>query len=350
MSALERFHWLSMATKLARAAESFSKEIWLDVALVIEDELLSIFYPGREVFGRDDLRGIDLVARDAIVKRLQERRYYLQAVDQWLSENQGHAKATTVASLRSGVQAELEATLYRRPFEVMTNSQLVEVLTQAGYSEAEASMAAAQIGVSVDRNGRVAELWQDVRRKFTDQHDYKVSAKARELLEFVTALILRFLAFRANVGVNTDPAGEYVFRRGSDLPVEHDLQLDFLKFLHSNDAPSFRAEARDSGGGRADIAIEYRDVQTIIEVKKDDNVPDNAALASRYAGQASGYLTTSVRFGFLLVLDLTDRSGHQPNIAEQISVERKVPEGSTTEYRIVVARIQGRRKTPHELR
>jgi hypothetical protein len=85
-------------------------------------------------------------------------------------------------------------------------------------------------------------------------------------------------------------------------------------------------------------------------VKRDDNVPDNAALASRYAGQASGYLTTSVRFGFLLVLDLTDRSGHQPNIAEQISVERKVPEGSTTEYRIVVARIQGRRKTPHELR
>ncbi|TIQ76288.1 MAG: hypothetical protein E5X44_33225, partial [Mesorhizobium sp.] len=123
-----------------------------------------------------------------------------------------------------------------------------------------------------------------------------------------------------------------------------------LKFLTTSDAPSFRAEARDSGGGRADIAIEYRGVKSIVEVKKDDNVPDHAALAKRYAGQATGYLTTGVRFGFLLVLDLTDRSGHQPHISEQISVERKVPDGSEVEYHIVVARIQAKRKTPHDLR
>lgn len=350
MSALERFHWISMATRLARAAQSLSKEIWLDVALVIEDELLSIFYPGKEIFSREDASGIDLVARDAVVMRLQQRRYYLQAVDQWLSENQGHAKAIAVTSLRNDIQAALEASLHRRPFEDTTSSRLVEVLTEAGFSEAVASMATSQLGVSIDRNGRVAELWQTVMRQFADQHNCKEPTNAQDLLMFLTTLILRFLDFRANVGVNTDPASEYIFRRGPDLPVEQDLQLDFLKFLHSNDAPSFRAEARDTGSGRADIAIEYRGVQTIIEVKKDDNVPGNAALADRYAGQATGYLTTGVQFGFLLVLDLTDRKGHQPNIAEQISVERKVPYGSTTEYRIVVARIQARRKTPHELR
>ena len=91
-------------------------------------------------------------------------------------------------------------------------------------------------------------------------------------------------------------------------------------------------------------------MKSIVEVKKDENVPDNAELAKRYAGQATGYLTNGVCFGFLLVLDLTDRKGHQPHISEQISVERKVPVGSKKEYHIVVARIQANRKTPHELR
>ncbi|RYF20549.1 MAG: hypothetical protein EOO77_07800, partial [Oxalobacteraceae bacterium] len=158
------------------------------------------------------------------------------------------------------------------------------------------------------------------------------------------------LDHRANVGTATDPSGEYVFRRDGDFPLEHDLQLDFLKFLATNDTPSFQAEARDKGGGRSDIAISFRGIETIVEVKKDGHVPDNATLARRYAGQATGYLTTGVRFGFLLVLDLTDRKGHQPNISEQISVELKIPEGSSVEYHVIVARIQAKRKTPHALR
>lgn len=179
--------------------------------------------------------------------------------------------------------------------------------------------------------------------------DYK-RGQPRVLLENMCTFVLRFLVFRANCGRNTDPSSEYVFRRGANLPVEHDLQLDFLKFLAMVDATSFRAEASDTGGGRADIAIEYRGVRTIVEVKKDDDVPGNATLAARYAGQATGYLTTGVRFGFLLVLDLTDRNGHQPHFCEQISVERKVPEGSEMEYHIAVARVQAKRKTPHQLR
>jgi hypothetical protein len=162
--------------------------------------------------------------------------------------------------------------------------------------------------------------------------------------------LLKFLDARSNIGVSTDPAASYLFVRTGKLPVEHDLQLDFLKFLQTGGAPTFQAEARDRGGGRADIDVQFRGVKTIVEVKKDDNVSHNVALANRYAGQATGYLTTGVRFGFLLVLDLTDRKGHQQHISERISVERKTPAGSDTEYLIVVARVQALRKTPHDLK
>jgi len=202
----------------------------------------------------------------------------------------------------------------------------------------------------VDANVMVAQLWQQVIEQFATQPDYSRFPDARMLVESLVGLLLKFLAARSNVGVSTDPVASYLFRRSGKLPVEHDLQLDFLKFLQTGGAPTFQAEARDRGGGRADIDVQFRGVSSIIEVKKDDNVPDNATLAKRYAGQATGYLTTGVRFGFLLVLDLTDRNGHQQHISERITIERKTPVGSDTEYLIVVARVQALRKTPHDLK
>ncbi|WP_245277882.1 hypothetical protein [Mesorhizobium sp. L48C026A00] len=348
-SSRERFHWLSMATKLAMVAHTFTKDIWLQAVIVIEDELLSIFFASEKLFSRPDGHGADILGRDALIQSLRKRRYYLQALDQWLAENADSDLALNVGHLRDTVQQSLAGAIYRSPFDESTEGRLVDFLKQAGLDAATAAMTAAQLDVGIDRNRQVADLWAAVMEKLSDSPEYK-REHPRALLALMCTLILRFLDFRANIGTSTDPSSEYVFRRGVDLPIEHDLQLDFLKFLTTSDAPSFRAEARDSGGGRADIAIEYRGVKSIVEVKKDDNVPDNTVLAKRYAGQATGYLTTGVCFGFLLVLDLPDRKGHQPHISEQISVERKIPDGSQVEYHIVTARIQAKRKTPHELR
>ncbi|TLP43057.1 hypothetical protein FDK21_18720 [Cohaesibacter sp. CAU 1516] len=350
VSSKERFHWLSMATKLAALAHSLSKEVWLNVALVIEDELLSIFYPGSEVFGLLSTPGLDASMQDAAIRGLRERRYYLQALDEWLQVNVDHGKARAIAELRETLERSVEGSLHRRPFDDTTTSQLVEVLIDVGFSEATAKLGVSELRMHVDADVMVAELWQRVIDQFATQPDYSLFPDARMLVEALINLLLRFLAARSNVGVSTDPAASYLFQRNGELPVEHDLQLDFLKFLHAAGLTSFQAEARDRGGGRADIDIRFRGVNTIIEVKKDGNVPDNATLAKRYAGQATGYLTTGVRFGFLLVLDLTDRKGHQQQISERITVERKTPAGSDTEYLIVVARVQALRKTPHELK
>lgn len=348
-SSRERFHWLSMAVKLAMVAHTFTKDVWLQAAIVIEDELLSIFFASEKLFTRPDGHGADILGREALVQTLRKRRYYLQVLDQWLAEKADSDLALNVSQLRDTVRLSLTEAFHRNPFEEATEGRLVDFLKKSGLDAATAAMTASQFDVGVDRNRQVADLWTAVMEKLSDSPDYK-REHPRALLEHMCTLILRFLDFRSNVGKSTDPSGEYVFRRSGNLPVEHDLQLDFLKFLTTSDAPSFQAEVRDSGGGRADIAIEYRGVKSIIELKKDDNVPDNATLASRYAGQATGYLTTGVRFGFLLVLDLTDRGGHQPHISEQISVERKLPDGSAVAYHIVVARIQAMRKTPHDLR
>lgn len=350
VSSRERFHWLSMATKLAALAHSLSKDVWLNVALVIEDELLSIFFPGSEVFGLSSTPGLNASMQGVIIRGMRERRYYLQALDEWLKVNIDHGKARAVSGLRETLKRSMEDSLYRRPFDATTDSRLVEVLEDAGFSEAAAKMGVSELRMHGDANVMVAQLWQEVIEQFATQPDYSRFPNARTLVECLVSLLLKFLAARSNVGISTDPAASYLFQRSGKLPVEHDLQLDFLKFLQTGGAPTFQAEARDRGGGRADIDVQFRGVNTIIEVKKDDNVLDNATLAKRYAGQATGYLTTGVRFGFLLVLDLTDRHGHQQHISERITIERKTPIGSETEYLIVVARVQALRKTPHDLK
>lgn len=350
VSSKERFHWLSMATKLAALAQSLTKEVWLNVALVIEGELLSIFYPGSEFFGLPSTPGLDASMQAATIRGLQERRYYLQALDEWIEVNANHGKAGAVVKLRETIKRTLEDTIYRRPFDATTTSRLVEVLKDAGFSEAVAQMGVSALRMHSDANVLVADLWQKIIAQFSRQPDYSRFAEARMLVESMVGLLLRFLDARSNISVSTDPAASYLFVQTGKPPVEHDLQLDFLKFLQTGGAPTFQAEARDRGGGRADIDVQFRGVKTIVEVKKDGNVSHNAALANRYAGQATGYLTTGVRFGFLLVLDLTDRQGHQQHISERISVERKTPTGSETEYLIVVARVQALRKTPHDLK
>ncbi|MCK4207396.1 hypothetical protein J3U99_21800 [Brucella pituitosa] len=350
VSSKERFHWLSMASKLAALAQSLAKEVWLNVALVIEEELLSIFYPGSEVFGLPSAPGLDASMQDATIRGLRERRYYLQALDGWLEVNAGHGKSDAVVELRETVKRTMEDAICRRPFDATTTSRLVEVLRDAGFSEAVAQMGVSELRMHSDANVLVADLWQKIIDQFSKQPDYSRFAEARMLVESLVGLLLKFLDARSNIGVSTDPAASYLFVRTGKLPMEHDLQLDFLTFLQTTGAPTFQAEARDRGGGRADIDVQFRGVKTIVEVKKDDNVPHNVALANRYAGQATGYLTTGVRFGFLLVLDLTDRKGHQQHITERISVERKTPAGSDTEYLIVVARVQALRKTPHDLK
>lgn len=345
----ERFHWLSMAAKLAMLGRTFTKDIWLHANLVIEEELLSMFFASDRVFGRSDAHGMNLLARNALVAALRQRTYYLQAIDQWLAENSDSVLASHVGQIRDSIRQSVVDGVHRRTFDEAAVVRLVDVLMNTGVDEATAAMTAAQIETGVDRNQQLAPLWERLMGDLAGCPDTKRS-EPKALLSTMCTLLLRFLDFRASVGTATDPSSEYVFRRGNNLPVEHDLQLDFLRFLSTSDTPSFQAEARDAGGGRSDIAIAFRGVKSIVEVKKDDKVPDNTTLAKRYAGQATGYLTTGVRFGFLLVLDLTDRDGHQPHISEQISVERKVPTGSHVEYYVITARIQAKRKTPHALR
>jgi len=345
----ERFHWLSMASKLATLGRSFTKDIWLHANLVIEEELLAIFFVGERIFGRSDAGGMNLLARNAIVTALRRRSFYVEALDQWLAENGDNPLAPSVGRMRDTVRQTVVDGIHRRPFDEAAEVRIADLLRKSGVDAATAAMTAAQIEVAVDRNQQLAPVWQRLMDDLSGCADIDRDP-AKALLETMCTLIIRFLEFRASVGTATDPSSEYVFRRGSNLPVEHDLQLDFLKFLSSTDTPSIQSEARDTGGGRSDIAIAFRGLKTIVEVKKDDNVTDNKTLAQRYAGQATGYLTTGVRFGFLLVLDLTDRAGHQPHISEQISVERKTPTGSDVEYHVITARIQGKRKTPHQLR
>lgn len=118
----ERFHWLSMASRLAMVAHRLTKDIWLQAAVVIEDELLSIFFAADKIFGRADGHGMDLLGREALVEGLKTRRYHLQTLNQWLDENAFSDQAVNVERLRDAVQSALTQSVHRDPFDASTNA------------------------------------------------------------------------------------------------------------------------------------------------------------------------------------------------------------------------------------
>jgi hypothetical protein len=179
ISAHERFHWLSMASKLAVAASTLTKGFWLEAALVIEDELLSILFGNRKFFGAADGHGVDLVTRDALVDGLKHHRHYLEALDQWLAENSASGDAAGVVQLRQTIRVSLESSVHRNPFDASTSGRLVEVLMNAGFDKATALMAKSQIDISIDRNEQVAPLWQSLMAQLADNSHYSQGGNQR---------------------------------------------------------------------------------------------------------------------------------------------------------------------------
>jgi hypothetical protein len=95
-----------------------------------------------------------------------------------------------------------------------------------------------------------------------------------------------------------------------------------------------------------DILFTYRWIKTTSELKRSfpERIPSE--LVDEYGPQAITYQGTNVSLTMLMVLDLFDRKGAQPDIREQITAHHRLMAGSATENTVVLLRVQGRRHTP----
>ncbi len=87
----------------------------------------------------------------------------------------------------------------------------------------------------------------------------------------------------------------------------------------------------------------------VAELKKSDRKLTNEQIVAEYGLQEAAYGVTNLTFGILMMLDLHDLGGGQPDISERVSVHHATPPWGKTEHAVVLFRVQGRRKTPSKL-
>lgn len=354
----ERIHWSVLALRLASLDLSFQRSAWLRAAAVIEQELLWVYTASHSIFERDHDGGLEAVLQPRIIGTLQKELVYLEYLDQWIEENKGSERLPDAEAMRSEVAAARERSVLRHPPDAATVPPMVAAALSMGQVPAEHQrdviariqanvLARAAEASSPAINAIVSQVVAEL-----EQNQFFASyTKVRQVMEAIVLVTTLFAANRHDVGISTNPSAAYLFRRDeNDLPQEQELQRDYYEFLASSVLAGWcRAEVRDLGGGRADILFTSDGVRIVAELKRTMLNCTQERLVDEFGLQAVSYQTTSVTLALLMVLDLFDRGGGQQHLIEQISVHRKTPKWGTTEYSVVLFRIQGRRKMPSDL-
>ena len=108
-------------------------------------------------------------------------------------------------------------------------------------------------------------------------------------------------------------------------------------------------EPRKHAGGRSDIKITYINVNTVIELKKNDAKMTDKEILCKYAPQASTYQVADANFCFLGVLDNYDNHGVQVDLRDSLSCHHWTPKNGVTRYSVIIFRVQGKRRPPSDL-
>ncbi|WP_331294999.1 hypothetical protein [Methylobacterium hispanicum] len=328
----ERVHWSMLALRLGALDTSLGKRAWLNAATVIQDELVSVYSASRSIMVRGGDGGLEAVLRPRIVGALQRELHSLDTLDQWIEENSGSGLLPDVSGLRARVAEAREGVVAHRPTEAAPGSSpaaaILESIPEAGRASAMARVAGAMMTlVGESTSAVVSDLYDDIIRDLGRNEHFRRYPEARTLFEIALWLTLQFVAQRSNVGSSTYRRAKYLFERDpAKLPLEETLQEDYLDFLWgSPSAGILGAEASDIAGGRVDVLFKHMRTTFVAELKKTDRKLTNDQIVAKYGLQKVAYDVTNVSFGILMMLDLYDLGGGQPDVAERISVHHVTP-------------------------
>lgn len=352
----ERVHWSMLALRLGALDTSLAKRAWLNAAAVIQDELVSVYSASRSILLRRESGGLEAVLQPRIVGALKRELHSLNTLDQWIEENAGSGVLPDVALLRARVADAREGVVAHRPTEAAAGSSptaaILESIPEGPRKAAMARLAGAMMTlVDESTSAVVSDLYDLVVEALGRNEHYRRYPDARQLFDTALWLTTLFVVQRSNVGSSTFRRAKYLFERDpTKLPLEEALQEDYLDFLWASPlAGILGAEASDIAGGRVDVLFKHLRTVFVAELKRTERKLTNDGVVAEYGLQKVAYDVTNVSFGILMMLDLHDLGGGQPDVTERISVHHVTPPWGTTEHAVVLFRVQGRRKTPSKL-
>ena len=349
----ERMHWSLLAHRLAALDLSLLKPAWLNAAAVIQEELLTVYAASRSLVRHTAEGGLEAILRPRIVGALQRETHSLALLDQWIAENASSGLLPAAGDLRARIAEAREHAVVHRPTEAAAGSsptaafidELPDDLRPSALSRVAASIAYL---TDMTTPVVVSDLFDRVVADLRRNADYMRDPQGRTLFDIVVWTTILFVVMRSNVGVSSLSRTRYLFERDpKKTPLEADLHADYFEFLMGSAlASACQAEARDIGGGRVDILFSFMRTRTVAEIKRTRQKLTDDGVVKRFGLQKISYDVTNVRYGILMVLDLREIGGGQPDISERVSVHHLVPRWGKSEHAIVLFRVQGRRNTP----
>lgn len=190
----------------------------------------------------------------------------------------------------------------------------------------------------------LSEIFADCQRQLADCRDYR--GEIKQAFDHVLLLLLRFIHFRAQRS-QSRPGTEYLFR--SDA-LEKDLAYDVELFLASSEiAYQVHTEVRDIGGGRVDVAVFFAGFTLVCELKREY---EDISVAGQHTHlmQAAAYQDSDVALGFLLVLDLKERTGPPSHLRANVRVIVLDNDALGGSRYVVMLVVPGNRRSPSSMR
>ncbi len=344
--------WVRLARGARRAVDDLSRPSWLNAAATL-NAVLAVYDAERTVKAGP---GLSLLVRPRIEAAFVRERGLAEHLDQLLLEPGVFGiDAGLSAQLREGVQRRSEETEASRKAEENASfpllTSVLHGLPEAGQLPQTAAAALeAALGQQADQAERFAnpvinQLFCDLTAAVASCTDYQ--GETKDGFDALLAQILVFCADRQDAGrKQLGPRTDYL--RADDAK-EGDLQSDLRQFVKGNlTTAEVLTEVEGIATGRSDIYVGFGGVRFIAELKRHFGAIDRE-VAKTYFGQAGAYQATNVRLGFLGILELADRPGPPPTIADCLWHTDYIPEGSMLARHIIVFRVPGMLKTPSSL-
>ncbi|MER9337417.1 hypothetical protein NKJ06_26105 [Mesorhizobium sp. M0293] len=342
---------VSLSRNLVALIERAAEDVWLDAINVIERHLLVAYEANRSIFAGASAHGVDCVIRPKLETRVFGNRDHLKHLTAWFRLHSEKFDADLTRDLKEAIER-----VYRGDESFPPDAGSTYPLEPALLGRVRATDVAASDQLLDEVAGNMATLIKDrtsvavidmlerVAASLSAVPDYKRPKASIDFNTLVLSLGI-FLEQKLDSSIEQDRFSAYLFQHGDSLPVEKDLQQDFLRHGKSSALP-IQDEVKGVAGGRADIRYDNGRHRLTIEVKRELKDASFDSLLEFYGEQTLMYQTTNLKLGVMLVLDLSQHrvtTSHMDTWYET-RVGDLMKDG--TERGVLIVKVPGRRGTP----
>lgn len=262
---------VSLVVKLPCLIEHVQEDVWLDAIQVIEQHLLFAYQANRSVFAAAPGKGIDCVIRPLLEPKVFGNRDHLKHLMAWFRHHAAKFDAELTRDLKTAAEQAYQGNSVFPP-DAGSSSPLAPALQERVRSTDERAYSALIDEVLTTASKQrlmnvaptVERMLETVAHDFAGLEDYRRRA-ARVDFNILVFTLATFLQQKLDGSVEQDRFSAYLFKHEEPLPLEKELQQDFLRHGKSAGLP-VDDEVKGVAGGRADIQYKTHGHIVIIEV------------------------------------------------------------------------------------